>query len=393
MSDLEDFEAFLEDDFDPIRFAASLLQATNVVDDTELDLSTPLKKLQFDVNECNKRMESLSSTNHKELLYNVDKVEVNRKLMDEIINPSTARLKTAFDRINKDVITPYEDAVKLNDALQRIHQTCMLLRGSSFFLVFLQQLTECEKSLQSSDDNREVIRLAKTYKQLASFFSKTSSPLKGSTADLLSLRLIRDYGPLLQVKSAEFIADLTSKISNDMGHHSSFNSKNTVLQNNLLALYIMDSQEFTSVIDRGAMTKSIQIALAQLTRSLQSPRTLAAAFSEVKQSSANFSATLSVLFDNCKVTKIDPKSDNSTLLDVFLSSLSDTDGTSVEEVYWSRLAFRFKKSVAATMARGGPIARNLRSQYNVLLESATSALEGYSADQVKDALSLIGGHN
>lgn len=393
MSELEDFEAFLEDGFDPIRFAASLLQATNVVDDTELDLSTPLKKLQFDVNECNKRMESLASTHHNQLLRNVDKVEVNKKLMNEIISPLAARLKTAFERINKDILSPYDDAVKLNNALQKIHQTSTLLRGSGFFLVFLQQLHECEKLLQLSDDNKEVIRLARTYKQISRFFSKPEHPVKESTPDMLSLKLVRDYGPIFEVKSAEFIADLALKISNDLGHHSSFTAKNTTLQNNLLALYVMDQLELSAVIDRGAMTKSIQISLSQLTRSLQSPRTLASAFSEVKQSSANFSATLSSLFDRCSLAKADGTSEKGTLLDVFLRSVSDSKSSSIEEVYWSKLAFKFKKSVAATMARGGPIARNLRSLYTTLLEAADSALEGYSAGLIKDALGLIGGLN
>ncbi|QBM85515.1 Golgi transport complex subunit 5 [Metschnikowia aff. pulcherrima] len=393
MADLDDFEAFLEDGFDPIQFAASLLQATNVVDDNELDLATPLKKLQFDVNACNKRLDSLASTHHEQLLSNLDKVDTNRKLMNEVINPSTARLNRAFDRIDKDVITPYKEAVKLNEALLKIHQTSTLLRGSSFFLAFLQQLHDSEKALQLADDNREVVRLAKTYKQISNFISSKEKVSNDAADDMLSLKLVRDYKPLFQVETTEFMADLSLKISNDMGHHSSFNANNKALQNNLLALYVLDSLELVSAIDKGAIAKSIQIALAQLTRSLQSPRTLASAFTEVKQTSANFCATLSSLFSSCEISRVDDGMPEKTLLDVLLLSLSETKGASVEEMYWSKLAFKFKKSVAATMARGGPVARNLRSQYTSMIESADSTLDGHPAHLIKDALSLVGRQN
>ncbi|OBA19287.1 hypothetical protein METBIDRAFT_46973 [Metschnikowia bicuspidata var. bicuspidata NRRL YB-4993] len=393
MSELEDFEAFLGDEFDQTRFAASLLQATNVVDDTELDLSTPLKKLKFDVNECNKRMESLASAHHNQLLRNIDKVEVNRKLMNDIITPLTARLKSAYERISKDVISPYDDAVKLNKALQKIHQTSKLLRGTSFFVVLLQQLHECEKSVQLSEESKEVVRLAKNYTQIASFFKNPEDVAKDSSTDLLSIKLIRDYSPLFQVKSAEFIAGLEEKISNDLGHHSSFNANNSSLQNNVLALYVMAPQQLSSLIDRSAMTKSIQIALAQLTRSLQSPRTLASAFAEIKQSASNFSSTLSALFINCDALEAVGDMEPLSLLNNFILSLPDAHGSSIEDIYWSRLAYKFKKSVAATMARGGPIARNLKSQHTVLLNSVDSALEGTTAEMIKDALSLIGSQN
>lgn len=389
MAELEDFEAFTEENFNAIEFASSLLQATNVVDDNELDLSTPIKKLQFDANECNKRMDSLTTNHHERLISNFEELEAKKRLMAEVVNPLAASLSSAFDRINSELIAPYEDAMKLNEALKKIHRTSMLLRGSSFFLAFLQQLQDCEKTLETADDNREVVRLAKLHQQIAQFYNNENLLVKDTAVDLLSIKLIRDYAPESERKSAQFSTSLSEKIMNDLGHHSSFVTDNSSLQHNLLAMYIMDQAELTTIIERGAMTKSIQIALSLLTRSLQSPRMLISSFAEVNQSTNAFVKTLTGLLAGCKIAKADPSAKHESLLQLYQESFQDYPGSSIEHTYWMRLSYKFKKTIAATMARGGPIARNLRSQYETVLASISSVMDGEAATLMKDALSIV----
>lgn len=393
MADLEDFEAFTEPDFSPTGFASTLLLATNVLDDTELDLATAIKKLKFDANECERRMEKLASNNYELLIANLGNIDSTRALMEEKINPLVTRMNKAYERIHNDIVEPYDDAVKLNGALKRVHSTASLLRGAGFFLLFVQQVHDCEVSLEKSDDNKDVVRLAKLHKQLSDFFSKVVMQFKAEGTDLLSLKLIRDYQPVFTAKNEQLIGDLSSKISNDLGHHSSFVHDNKTLQNNLVALHTLDLEEFLLVINKMAIAKSIHVALNLLTRSLQSPRNLTAVLAEVKQTSAVFCSTLAALLENCIAATSEAGQPTQTLLQVFASSLEDGQTADVEAIYWSRLAYKFKKSIAVTMARGGPIARNLRSHYSVISESTDSVLDEPAATNIKDALTIIANVN
>lgn len=378
--ELEDFEAFTEAEFSATAFAASLLSATNVLDDTELDLATPTKKLQFDANECERRMDKLAATHYELLINNFGNIDATRALMEQSINPLAQRMRKAYERIHNDIVGPYDDAVRLNGALRKVHATASLLRGAGFFLLFVQQLQDCERAMELGEDNRDVVRLARLHRQLAGFFAKQDG------VDLLSLRLVRDYHPLFQVKNAELVADLSAKISNDLGHHSLFMPDNAELQHNMVALHVLDDAEFLAVVDKMAMAKLIQIAVTLATRALQSPRNLSAVLAEIKQTALVFCSTLALLLANCAT-------DLGTLLEVFEASLKDEPTPSVEAVYWARLAYRFKKNIAATMARGGPIARNLRSLYASIVEAADSVLEDPAATHIKEALSIIDTHN
>lgn len=377
MLELEDFDAFLEDSFDPLKFAASLLAATNVSDDSELDLGTPVKKLQFDAHEVEKRMEKIAAANHMLLVDNFSKIESTRALLAAHINPLTLRVKKAFERIHTDVIQPYDDAVTLNSALKRVHATLALLRGAGFFFVFVQQLQECEKAVESLSDNRDMVRLAKLHQQVGDVFQ--SSP------DLLSLKVVRDYQPIFLAKTAQLVSDVSTSVLNDLGHHSTFAAANEHLQHNVVALYILDSSELYSALDKGAMSKSIQVALTSLTRSLQSPRNFGSVLAEVNQSSAMFASTLADLLDNCHM----PEAPRTSLLHEFVQSL---EGPSIENEYWARLAYKFKKNLAATMARGGPIARNLRSHYSSMVDSIEKGLEDPARLDMLDAVALINSH-
>lgn len=388
MLDLEDFEAFLEDGFDPLKFSASLLLATNVADDSELDLWTPIKKLQFDANEVEKRMEKLASLNHELLIKNFSKIESTRTLMDAQINPLATRVKKAYERIEKDIVKPYDDAVKLNAALKRIHSTLNLLRGAGFFLLFVQQLQECEKSHESLSDNRDIVRLARLHKQVGDMFTKDVFPTSDDPVNLLSLKMVRDYQPIFLVKTAELSSELSANISNDLGHHSSFVADNEQLQNNLVALSILDEAELFSVLEKGAMSKSIQVALTSLTRSLQSPRNFEVVLSEVKNSANAFITTLSNLLHGCHLTKADGRQLPETLLAGFEQSLAK-EGSTIHDVYWTRLSYKFKKNLAATMARGGPIARNLRSHHSAIRENVRTVLDGHAQKAMADAITLI----
>ena len=93
-NDLEDFEAYLEPDFDAINFANSLVISTNGHDNNQLDLRTPLKKLKYDLVELDKRMKWISSTNYESLTLNCAQIEQYKTILNDRINPQLVTKQT-----------------------------------------------------------------------------------------------------------------------------------------------------------------------------------------------------------------------------------------------------------------------------------------------------------
>lgn len=372
---IEDFEAFLEDEFNPTKFAASLLLATNVADDSELDLATPIKKLQFDANECESRMEHLARTHTTELVDSFSNIESTKAVMLQSVAPLVERVKKSYARIEREIVEPYKEAAKLNEALEKIHTTSSLLRGACILIMFIQQLQECEASGTDS------VRMARLYSLMNQFYTGKLLLNSAAAGDVFSLKFVKEYHPVYKSKSAEFLNSLSEKVTNDIAHHNSFKESNTTLRNNILALYTMDSKELFVVLDKDALSKSIQIASTQLSRALQSPRSFGSALEDTYQFALLFNETLEALLRACRI------SDDKLLYTAFVNEHLQVE--SLRDVYWDRLVMKFKKSIATTMARGGPIAKSLVTNYPRIASAVESTFEPDLRKILLDAIVII----
>ena len=63
-----DYEAFLDPDFSATSFANTLVLATNNANDSPLDLSTPLSRVLFDVQEVDTTIDTLTTKSALPLL-------------------------------------------------------------------------------------------------------------------------------------------------------------------------------------------------------------------------------------------------------------------------------------------------------------------------------------
>lgn len=378
-NELEDFEAFLETNFDPQQFANELLLATNGQENPHLDLVTPIKKLMFDIQECDKRIEKISSSNYSSLISNFQKIAEYQKILTTQINPNLERINAPFKRIKQEVVEPFDEAMKLNKALKRIHLTLELLRGTSFFIFIIQQIEE----LTSVLNERDLVRLAKLHIQINQMYQDATSE-KGAEVSVLSVKLIRDYQSIAISKRSNFLSQCINVVSGDFNHPSTLERKNQKLHSHLSALYILDSSEFFNVFDRSTITRKVQSASAQLSRALQSPRNFTAILTEVKEESSEYFTKLSDILSDWKSESDD---DKLTFLEIVLKYYKLE---SLTELFWTKLNQKFKKSIVAAMARGGPIAKNLKIYSQGL---KTSVLETFKSEEERnmllDSLSMI----
>ncbi|KAK5283224.1 Conserved oligomeric Golgi complex subunit, partial [Cryomyces antarcticus] len=105
-----DYEAFLSPSFSAPSFANSLVLATNDPSDAPLDLSTPLSRVLFDVQEIDTHIDTLTTKSALPLLeYTKDHVEASKHVLQEV-ESRVASLTDGYKRLEKDVIERYEAA-------------------------------------------------------------------------------------------------------------------------------------------------------------------------------------------------------------------------------------------------------------------------------------------
>lgn len=384
--DIKDLETFAKPNFDSVQALSKLLQGTNVLDDTELDLETSAKKLQFDAKECKSRMKLITTKNYDQLIENVSSVSTYSESVLKRIVPLATRIELAYQRINKELVCPYDEAAKLQASLKMVHSTLSLLRGAGYFLLFVQQVQESEDQYQNSDDPKSVLRLTRLLKKLLLIYSNEVVWV-GSGVSITSLDLLRGYRAIAYAKAEDFILDLNTKVAHGLGHHTSFNASNLSLQNSLLALYEMDLKLFISQIEE-VIFKSNQIALVLLSRTLQSQRNLDMTFGDVKSTASSFIKTMSDLLLTCKFNK--PEHDaQENLLQEFEEYLVSKDNASISDLYWSRLSRSYKKNILATLAKGGPIARNLQSNQPQMTQTVKAIFDNPEQDYLLESLSIL----
>lgn len=360
---MNDFEAYLDPEFHAPTFARDLLVATNGPEADELEVETAIKRLRFDVDECDKRMSLIAGHNYQELVGNFDRVQQLQKVMDSRVTPAVDRINSSFDRINAEVVQPYEEAANTNAALKRIHTTLAMLRGVLVFMVIVQQLEEL---------TLEPLLLPKQARLLHQLQQVLDDQLT-----LNQIRLVRNYQPIATQKRQLLVNECGQTITSEVSHAQTFTPTNLTLKYSMQALYLVDPEEFKLAITK-IITKNVTLALAQLQRALNSPRNFPEILSDIKTTQSQFFDTLEEI-----IAAADGEDDE---IDLKLVASDNLIGE-----FWSKLALRFKKNIAATMARGGPIAKNLRLYHDGIVNLVNKTFDGEVQEQLVDALLLIKG--
>lgn len=371
---LEDFESFLESDFNKYKFTNDLLLATNAHDCTTLDIETPIKKLTFDLDEVETRMTKLVSEHYEEFIGNIDDIKATNDAIKSKINPSIARVNSSYTKINDEVIKPFEQSHNINHAIRKIHICLDLLRSSNFLFLLVLQITDLETI---DDDNRksnDIIQLCKLYNQASILLDKDTD----HETPLTSLKLVREYQPIHSAKHKQLMTSVATTINNEFNHTSLFLVSNTNLRNNLIAYYILNPSDMFGVIDRTTISKQVQLTLNILTKSIQSPRNFNQILNETHQESVDYLAKLAKVLAQCEVTN-----------DGQLVSLNDVISSDLAMCFWDTLVAGFEKSLAASMGRGGPVAKNLKIYYQGIKNSFVETFDGDVLQKFLKAVEII----
>ncbi|GME75628.1 unnamed protein product [Ambrosiozyma monospora] len=387
MIDLSDYEAYLEDDFDATKFANGILLSTNNPDDTSLDLVTPIKRLTFDLNEIDRKIEKNSNENYSELIKEFENVQKFHDTVDEL-KPSLQQLNLSYSRLETEILKPYNEASSLHSALKKIHQTSDLLRSSTYFIYLISKVEEVGKSDPELNAKpfKNILILAKLFNQLKSHIA--GAPF------LKSLKLVRDYESFQNLQ----ISRITDVCTTHFKRLNLDNYDDTAIVNLINTLILLSPETFYNQFQQ-LMSTHTSSAINSILRNLNNPKNFERIFKEISKNgrllskleqlmklnkwlgptdNANKSVSLQQRTESNKLKTTTPP----TILDKLISVLEFN--TNIITLYWKDIAIAIEPKFKEIIHRGGPISKNLRNVKEDIKRIVRDAVMGSFVDELKD---------
>lgn len=195
-----DYEAFLDPDFSPAGFANTLVQSTNNATDTPLDLSTPLSRVLFDLQEIDTHIHTLTTKSALPLLSHTrDQTDAAEHILGET-GTQIKSVTQGYERLEKEVLQKWQAADEARIAAEKSLATVRLARAVARCLTLGRQLESQvaeltgrggvnqaqvagAESTSGKEGFRALERAAQTILSLKEMFSATSEEDEGYGLD------------------------------------------------------------------------------------------------------------------------------------------------------------------------------------------------------------------
>lgn len=380
-----DYETFLDPEFSPTSFANSLVLSTNNPSDTPLDLSTPLSRVLFDVQEIDTHIHTLTTKSALPLLnHTKEQDDASHKIVSEV-ETQVANLTDGYQRLEREVLERYQTAEDVRQAVERLWQTVNIGRAVGRCLLLGRQL-EAQMSevggtaLNKKEDHRAMIRAANTLVSVRQLFALSGPGEEGeylsriNVVTSLQSSLLSPSENALQSRGQQIIREFsTSSLApNRTGPTTYAQSEETKARTTsaLLTLHLLSPQSQLAALQSYLRT-SLTSSLASIARALANLPSLDRTLIEVSARCQNIVA-LESLLENVRplAGSADERAEEDTAPSNFLEPLlASLDTSSLPSYFWRSLAEGLAGRVSDLMSRGGANARALRSQRDRVRES------------------------
>ena len=135
-----DYEAFLDPEFSPASFANSLVLSTNNATDTPLDLSTPLSRVLFDLQEIDTHIHGLTTKSALPLLTHTQSQTAAAEHILKEAGTQIASVTQGYERLEKEVLHKWQAADEARIAAEKSLATVRLARAVARCLTLGRQL-------------------------------------------------------------------------------------------------------------------------------------------------------------------------------------------------------------------------------------------------------------
>jgi hypothetical protein len=390
-----DYETFLDPDFSPTAFANTLVLSTNNPSDTPLDISTPLSRVLFDVQEIDTHIDTLTTRSSLPLLdYTAENAASSRRVL-EGLETQVKTLDDSYKALEREVIERYEKAEEVRRIAERLCEAVRLGRAVSRCLMLGRQLevqmTEfgpgtATAALTKREDHHAMVRAAKTIVSMRQILVANNPGEEGEGLQRVdAMNTLRD--DLMTVAERTIVSrsqqivrefSMSSLLSSSSGASTYAQTEDTKsrVTSALLALYFLSpippgatsaNYEPTLLINalQDYLQTGLKSSLAALGRALGQLPTLDRTLLEISARCQNIVA-LEALLSSIKPpahpffsdTKVDSTSARLNMLQPLLQSL---DTSSLPSYFWRSLASNLSTRVQEILNRGGVSARTLRT--------------------------------
>ena len=385
-----DYETFLDPAFSPNAFANTLVLATNNPSDTPLDLSTPLSKVLFDLQEIDTKIHTLTTQSALPLLnYTKEQDDAGQQIVTEI-DAQLSNLTDGYQRLDKEVIQRHETASQVQQTVERLWQTVKLGRAVGRCLLLGRQLEAqmTEVGAGSSgkrEDHRAMIRAATTLLSVRQLLAASGAGQEGEDLSKITIvmgvqrSLLTPAENTLQSRGQQVIREfsMSSLAASSTGPTTYAQSEETKARTTsaLLTLHLLSPQLQLAALQAYLRT-SLTSSVASVARALANLPSLDRTLLEVSARCQNIVALESLLENVKPLPKqgqdgVDQEDPEKNFLGPLLASL---DTSSLPSYFWRSLAEDLASRVADLVARGGTTARTLRSQREKVRESIRSCV-------------------
>ncbi|XP_014552491.1 hypothetical protein COCVIDRAFT_30152 [Bipolaris victoriae FI3] len=391
-----DYEAFLDPDFSATSFANTLVLSTNNPSDTPLDLSTPLSRVLFDVQEVDTHIDTLTTKSALPLLEHTrEHADSSARILHEV-EGQVASLTESYRTLEKEVIERHEVAAQVQLTAERLCETVKLGRSVARCLMLGRQLEVRMAELggvgsAKKEDHRAMVRSTDTILSLRQILSASRPGEEGEGLDrinainTLKAELVNPGERSIASRASQVIKEFS--MSSLLSSSAAASSASTFSQNEdtkarttsaLQTLYLLSplppsSSSSTKPFEPSLMLSALQehvqtqlkSSLASLARALAQLPSLDRALLEISARCQNIVALQSLL-ESIKTPEhpLLPASlqqqqqQQTNLLQPLLQAL---DTSSLPSYFWRTLASNMAPRVQDLMNRGGVSARTLKS--------------------------------
>jgi hypothetical protein len=395
-----DYEAFLDPSFSAVTFANKLVLATSDPTETPLDLSTPLSRVLFDVQEIDTHIDALTTKSALPLLdYTKSRADASKRILDDV-ESQVVSLTEAYKTLQKEVGERYEAAEQVRLVADRLCQTVRLGRSVGRGLLLGRQLEVQMSEFAGSTagrkgDHRAMVRSANTLASLKDLLSASNSGEEGHGLDRVSVisslksDLMAPAEKMLISKAQQTVREFSmsllvaSTLSNQPAGSGPTFTQNEETKSRttsaLLVLYLLSPLDSTTklpaeepkllvaVLEEYLQT-SLKSSLASLARSLATLPSLDRTLLEISARCQNIVA-LESLLEYTKPPQHPVIENRSNVEEAGVHSppnflqplLQSLDTSSLPSFFWRTLASALSPRVQEIMNRGGVSARTLRT--------------------------------
>lgn len=390
-----DYEEFLDPDFSATAFANTLVLSTNNPSDTPLDLSTPLSRVLFDVQDIDTQIDTLTTKSALPLLdYTRDHAASSGRILQEV-EGQVASLTESYKALEKEVIERYEVAEQVRLTAERLCQTVKLGRAVARCLMLGRQLEVRMAEIggvgsAKKEDHKAMVRSADTLLSLRQIFAASGPGEEGEGLDRVNVvnvfknELVSPGERSITSRAQQVIKEFSmSSLLTSGGQASSSTFAQTEdtksrTTSALLTLYLLSPAPVSGGVFsptlllsalRDYLETQLKSSLASLARSLATLPTLDRTLLEISARCQNIVA-LETLLESTKTPATpllqpvanEPLHPDKAAPDNFLQPLLHAlDTSSLASYFWRTLASNLAPRVQDIMHRGGVSARTLRS--------------------------------